>query len=126
MRATGSISLTTEEGLALLDAAVQSGQPFLVPARFDAVALGRRGPELPPVLRELAAGTGRRAAAAAPSATPEPGSDTPPVVAELAGLPEAQRQRRLLEVVSAQAAATLGHDSAQAIDADRPFQDLGF
>ncbi|MEV5330057.1 type I polyketide synthase [Nonomuraea sp. NPDC052634] len=126
MRATGSISLTTEEGLALLDAAVQSGQPFLVPARFDAVALGRRGAELPPVLRELAAGTGRRAAAAAPSATPEPGSDTPPVVAELAGLPEAQRQRRLLEVVSAQAAATLGHDSAQAIDADRPFQDLGF
>ncbi|MFG1693936.1 SDR family NAD(P)-dependent oxidoreductase, partial [Nonomuraea sp. NPDC049309] len=127
MRATGSISLTTEEGLALLDAAVQSGQPFLVPARFDAVALGRRGAELPPILRELATGTAaRRTAAAAPSATAQEDPDTPPVVAELAGMPGAQRQRRLLEVVSAQAAATLGHDSAQAIDADRPFQDLGF
>ncbi|WP_378789687.1 SDR family NAD(P)-dependent oxidoreductase [Nonomuraea fastidiosa] len=124
MRAAGLFALTTEEGVALLDAGVRSRRPFLVSARFDAVALGRRGPELPPMLRELAADIGKPAAA--PSASAESGTGGSALVAELMNLPGAQRRRRLLEVVSAQAAATLGHDSAQAIDADRPFQDLGF
>ncbi|MGW4644897.1 type I polyketide synthase, partial [Sphaerisporangium sp. NPDC004334] len=44
----------------------------------------------------------------------------------LARLSARQRQRGLLDVVCGQAAATLGHDSAEAIDAGRPFQEFGF
>ncbi|MEU4510446.1 type I polyketide synthase [Nonomuraea wenchangensis] len=126
MRAAGLVSLTAGQGLALLDAGLQTGLPLLVPARFDPAALGRRGADLPALLRELAGPAARPAAA--PSGAPADGADggVRPVVAELAHLSAPQRQRRLLDVVCGEAAATLGHDSAQAIDADRPFQEFGF
>ncbi|MEU6731562.1 SDR family NAD(P)-dependent oxidoreductase, partial [Nonomuraea wenchangensis] len=125
MRAAGLVSLTAGQGLALLDAGLQAGRAFLVAARFDPAALGRRG-DLPALLRELAGPVARPAAV--PSGAPSDGADdgVRPVVAELAHLSAPQRQRRLLDVVCDQAAATLGHDSAQAIDADRPFQEFGF
>ncbi|MGW2149808.1 SDR family NAD(P)-dependent oxidoreductase [Nonomuraea bangladeshensis] len=124
MRAAGLVSLTAGQGLALLDAGLQTGQPFLVSARFDPAALGRRG-DLPALLRELAGPAARPAAPSGASADDADGG-VRPVVAELAHLPAQQRQRRLLDVVCGEAAATLGHDSAQAIDADRPFQEFGF
>ncbi|MEV4117165.1 SDR family NAD(P)-dependent oxidoreductase, partial [Nonomuraea sp. NPDC049695] len=139
MRATGLIALTAGQGLALLDAGLEAGRPHLVPARFDPAALGRRGADLPALLRELAAPAARptadpsraagpadpTAALAAPATAGAAGA-VRPLVAELAHLSAQQRQRRLLDVVCGQAAATLGHDSAAAIDADRPFQDFGF
>ncbi|MEZ7125719.1 SDR family NAD(P)-dependent oxidoreductase [Nonomuraea sp. AD125B] len=124
MRAAGHISLTAGQGLALLDAGLEAGQPFLVSARFDPAALGRRG-DLPALLRELAGPAARPAAPSEASADDADGG-VRPVVAELAHLSAQQRQRRLLDVVCGEAAATLGHDSAQAIDADRPFQEFGF
>ncbi|MFF0772382.1 SDR family NAD(P)-dependent oxidoreductase [Nonomuraea wenchangensis] len=124
MRAAGLVSLTAGQGLALLDAGLQAGRALLVPARFDPAALGRRG-DLPALLRELAGPAARPAAAPADGADGADGG-VRPVVAELARLSAPQRQRRLLDVVRGQAAATLGHDSAQAIDADRPFQEFGF
>ncbi|MGA4991462.1 SDR family NAD(P)-dependent oxidoreductase [Nonomuraea bangladeshensis] len=123
MRAAGHISLTAGQGLALLDAGLQTGRALLVPARFDPAALGRRG-DLPALLRELAGPAARPAAAASADASGD--DEVRPVVAELAHLSAPQRQRRLLDVVCGEAAATLGHDSAQAIDADRPFQEFGF
>ncbi|MFC7386748.1 type I polyketide synthase, partial [Sphaerisporangium rhizosphaerae] len=47
MRSAGLVGLTAGQGLALLDAAVVAGRPLVVPARFDAAALGRRGAGLP-------------------------------------------------------------------------------
>ena len=124
MRAAGLVSLTADQGLALLDAGLEAGQPHLVAARFVPSALGRRG-DLPAMLRELAGPAARPIVD--PSEAPAAGTDgVPPVVAELAHLSAPQRQRRLLDVVCGQAAATLGHDSAEAIDADRPFQEFGF
>ncbi|MGA4991470.1 SDR family NAD(P)-dependent oxidoreductase [Nonomuraea bangladeshensis] len=124
MRAAGLVSLTAGQGLALLDAGLQTGRALLVPARFDPAALGRRG-DLPALLRELAGPAARPTAASGASADDADGG-VRPVVAELAHLSAQQRQRRLLDVVCGEAAATLGHDSAQAIDADRPFHEFGF
>jgi acyl transferase domain-containing protein len=44
----------------------------------------------------------------------------------LAGLPAAERERALLDLVRSHVAAALGHATPQAVGADRPFADLGF
>ncbi len=44
----------------------------------------------------------------------------------LAGLPEAERDRAVLDLVRTEAAAVLGHRGADAIGSTRPFRDLGF
>ncbi|MER6188154.1 type I polyketide synthase [Streptomyces sp. NPDC001652] len=58
-------------------------------------------------------------------AADEGGSDLP-AARDLAGLPAAERERALLELVRAHAAAVLGHGSGDALDAERPFRELGF
>ncbi|WP_281157388.1 beta-ketoacyl reductase, partial [Streptomyces sp. HYC2] len=56
------------------------------------------------------------------------GADTavPPLRARLDGLPTAERGRALVETVRAEASATLGHDSPDAVPASRAFRDVGF
>ncbi|MEV6829667.1 SDR family NAD(P)-dependent oxidoreductase [Amycolatopsis sp. NPDC051102] len=44
----------------------------------------------------------------------------------LAGLPAAERDRAVLDLVRTEAAAVLGHRGAEAIGSTRPFRDLGF
>ncbi|MGW3994733.1 type I polyketide synthase [Amycolatopsis sp. NPDC004772] len=44
----------------------------------------------------------------------------------LAALPEAERDRAVLDLVRTEAAAVLGHRGADAIGSTRPFRDLGF
>ncbi|WP_245647329.1 type I polyketide synthase, partial [Microtetraspora niveoalba] len=45
---------------------------------------------------------------------------------DLAAAPGSRRHRMLLDLIRARAAAALGHTSAESIDADRAFRDLGF
>jgi acyl transferase domain-containing protein/acyl carrier protein len=75
--------------------------------------------DLPEVGQALAA------ASAASDGQPDPGAGTA-LSQRLAALPEAERDRVLVNVIRAEAAAVLGHASAEGVAAGRAFRDLGF
>ncbi len=77
----------------------------------------RQGPELPPLVRGLVRPARRVAASGAGS------SD---LVRRLAGLTEPERERLLVDLVRSEAAAALGHAGAEAVGAERAFNELGF
>ncbi|MGW8670390.1 SDR family NAD(P)-dependent oxidoreductase [Streptomyces niveus] len=116
IRRTGIAALSTDEGLALFDAAVGAGSPALAPVRLDTQVLRSRDGELPVVLRDLIRRPDRKA-----------GSGTGlPFAARLASLPVGEREAYVLGVVRAEVAAVLGHDSAADIEPRRAFTDFGF
>ncbi|MFD0662080.1 phosphopantetheine-binding protein [Thermocatellispora tengchongensis] len=62
----------------------------------------------------------------APGSAPGTAGATPALAERLATLDPDARVRTVLELISAQAAAVLGHDDAGAIEAEAAFKDLGF
>ncbi|MFI1169217.1 type I polyketide synthase, partial [Streptomyces sp. NPDC020801] len=58
--------------------------------------------------------------------TPEEPHGSGALAESLAGLSQDEQERLLMELVRSHAAAVLGHCGAGAIEADRPFRDLGF
>ena len=60
------------------------------------------------------------------AADADTGGDTTAWTASLAALPSVERDRSLIELVRAQAAAVLRFDSPGAVPADRAFRELGF
>ncbi|MFE2851118.1 SDR family NAD(P)-dependent oxidoreductase [Streptomyces lavendulae] len=105
----GVAALATEEALALLDTAPSLDRALAVPIRLDLPALRARARHeaLPPLLHALVPAPPRRPAsapAAAPVLDPED----------------------LLPLVQAHTATVLGHTSADRIDPDRKFLELGF
>ncbi|MCP2342712.1 type I polyketide synthase [Actinomadura rupiterrae] len=117
---SGLPALGPEENLALLDRALRTDVPALVPLRFDAAALRTRPDGVPPMLRGLVRAPARRAA----SATRAPGTGT--LADRLDGKSEADRDRIVLDLVRGRVASVLGHDGASAVDPRRAFSDLGF
>ncbi|MFC4641015.1 type I polyketide synthase [Streptomyces mangrovi] len=112
------LPLPTEQALGLFDRALDTEAPAtVVPAAFDLAVL-RRSEDVPAVLRALVPRSRRRVRAeeAAPVSLAE----------ELQRLPAPRRSHRLGGLVRALAAAALGHESAEVIDPERPFKDLGF
>jgi acyl transferase domain-containing protein/short-subunit dehydrogenase/acyl carrier protein len=117
MRKSGMPALSAAEGLALFDAAIDSGETNLVPVKLDLGTLRTR--EVPHVLRGLVRVPQRQAAQA--------GSVTGNSLADrLSGLGEEERDALLLDLVRRHVAAVLGHASTDAIEPDRAFQELGF
>ncbi|MFC4469934.1 SDR family NAD(P)-dependent oxidoreductase, partial [Streptomyces xiangluensis] len=121
MRRLGYPALATDDALALLDDALPSGEPALVPAALDTAALAARGDALPAVLHGLVPAARRRR-----SAQRSAGGSDVPLAARLRGLPRAEQDRTLLDLVQTQVAAVLGHVDAAAVDPSRAFQDIGF
>ncbi|NSL43132.1 beta-ketoacyl reductase, partial [Streptomyces sp. 8P21H-1] len=116
---SGLPAVTAEQGTALFDAALASGEPVLLPVRLDFPALRAQG-EIPPLLRGLIRTPARRSVTAVDSATASG------LAARLAGLDEVERRETVLDLVRGQIAVVLGHAGAQTVNPDRAFQDLGF
>jgi NADPH:quinone reductase-like Zn-dependent oxidoreductase/acyl carrier protein len=113
-------ALATAEGLALFDAAVGRGQAHLVPIKINtATRNGHRPDAVPALLRGLVGQPGRRAVAA--------GHAGPVALADqLARMAEGERRQAMLDLVRANAATVLGHQTPEAIGVDRLFKEAGF
>ncbi|RZQ63964.1 type I polyketide synthase [Amycolatopsis suaedae] len=114
MRSLGNIELSTEEGVALFDAALRGSEAVTVPVRLDLPAFRAHG-EIPPLLRGLVRVPASRGAA-------EPAEA---FLGRLAGLAPAQRMEAVLELVRTKAAAVLYIDPGE-LGPNRPFKELGF
>ncbi|MFD7507386.1 SDR family NAD(P)-dependent oxidoreductase [Streptomyces sp. NPDC059850] len=119
MARSGIAPIADDQLPVLLDTALTSPYPVLVPVRFDLPALRARtatGP-LPPVLRALVPTPARR-----------PAQDTGavPWAERLADMPATEQDRVLGELVRAQVATVLAHPAPEAIELGRAFQELGF
>ncbi|BDT91970.1 polyketide synthase [Nocardia sputorum] len=115
LRREGFPPLGEEEGMALFDAALADGRAAFVAARVVLTEIADH--EKRPIMRDLLGPTPRRAETRG-SASPEP-------VHRLAGLPTAEQDRVVLDLVRGEAAAVLGSD-IESIPADKPFTDIGF
>ncbi|HEX2131225.1 MAG TPA: beta-ketoacyl synthase N-terminal-like domain-containing protein, partial [Actinophytocola sp.] len=116
MSRAGVRPITAEQGLALFDTATGLADPVLVPIALDLSASTRD--DVAPLFHKLVRGRSRRAAAGQVGATE--------LTARLAGLSEQDRADLLLGLVRSHVAAVLGHASADAVEPERAFSDLGF
>ncbi|MGX1798649.1 SDR family NAD(P)-dependent oxidoreductase, partial [Streptomyces albidoflavus] len=118
MARSGLPPVEAEQGTALFDAALASGEPVVLPVRLDLAAL--RGEEdVPALFRGLVRRRGRRAAAGGSVAAAG-------LVQRLGALGGDERREVLLDLVRGQVAVVLGHAGVQSVDPGRAFQDLGF
>ncbi|WP_435056394.1 type I polyketide synthase [Streptomyces venezuelae] len=132
MARAGVTGLTPDEGLALFDTSRTLHDAVLVPMRVEQATLRAQAADgtLPPLLRGLVRTPVRRAADSSTGIrTGAAASATEPADAlkdRLAGLPAAERDQALRELVRTQVAAVLGHGTPDDVDAGRGFLDLGF
>ncbi|MEO3763955.1 SDR family NAD(P)-dependent oxidoreductase, partial [Streptomyces sp. B5E4] len=112
---SGLTPLTTEQGLALLDAAVAAAHPHLLPIALNTAAID---PDIAPAVLH---GLARRRRTAAGGTGAGGG-----FAEQLRGLSEPEQRERLLGLVVSHAAVALGHASSASLDPHRPFRELGF
>ncbi|MBT2899083.1 type I polyketide synthase, partial [Streptomyces sp. McG3] len=123
MTRAGLAPLDTEGGLALLDAALATGEATVLGARVDLATLRARdaGAAIPPLLRSLVGAHARTAPNGPAQREPEA-----TVRRELAGRTTQERREVLLRLVRSAAAAVLGHTDADHIPSEGAFTELGF
>ncbi|MGC0373865.1 SDR family NAD(P)-dependent oxidoreductase [Streptomyces sp. SAI-229] len=123
-RRGGMLELSAGEGMRLLDAALRSDAALLVPARLDLAGLGARGDagadEVPSLLRGLVRPPARRTA----RTVRQPAG--PSLADRLAAVPDVERTRILLDLVTGLVTTVLGRSPADGIEAAQQFKDLGF
>ncbi|MBM7439964.1 type I polyketide synthase [Streptomyces sp. HB132] len=117
MTRAGVRPLPTEEGLRLLDTALGSDEPLLLPIGLDLRAL-RGADGVPALLRGLVPAPARRTAATRTAGTS--------LADRLAALGAAERDAELMELIRTQVAAVLGHGSDMVLDPRRSFREAGF
>ncbi|MEU1022136.1 SDR family NAD(P)-dependent oxidoreductase, partial [Streptomyces sp. NPDC005904] len=122
----GIAPLSSEQGLALFDAAGGLDEAVVLPVRLDMAALRAREDveEIAPLLRGLVKPVARRAATG--GTTSDGATGAPSLRDRLSGLNEAEQDRVLLDLVRGHVAGVLGHARPEAADAGRSFKELGF
>ncbi|MBC6447375.1 type I polyketide synthase [Actinokineospora xionganensis] len=120
----GIAPLSTEQGLDLFDAVIDAPEPVAVAARWDKAGLRARAAagDLPPALRSLVRAPRRVAVAATPSAATGSGG----LAAGLATMTEPAARAAVVDAVRAHVAAALALPSADAVEVDRTFREMGF
>ncbi len=115
---SGVLAIPLEEGMRLFDAARAVEQALVLPARLDTAALRAQAAEgaVPTLLRGLIRASPRRTRAGGGGSLER----------RVAGVPEAEREGVVLELVRTQVAIVLGHNSPQAVQEQRAFKELGF
>ncbi len=113
----GMRALTAERGLELFDAALWDPDALMVPLPLDRAALQKQARErrLPAIFEDLV-----RVPRRAPSETGDS------LAARLQVVPADERESAVLNVVRAEVAAALGHDTPAALAGRRPLKELGF
>ncbi|WP_182882210.1 type I polyketide synthase [Microbispora sp. H10949] len=121
LRRDGLPPLTPEQGLILFDAALAAGDAHLALVRLDPAGLRAQASAdaLPTVLGDLVRRPPRRAAR-------DSGTVDSSLADRLAGLGPEEVTRTLLDLVRTCVADVLRHSSADAIEPDRAFKELGF
>jgi acyl transferase domain-containing protein/NADPH:quinone reductase-like Zn-dependent oxidoreductase/NADP-dependent 3-hydroxy acid dehydrogenase YdfG/acyl carrier protein len=123
MSRSGFIPMSSADGLAFFDAALRQPRSFVVPAQFNLANIRSHSAVggLPPMFRGLIRAARRSAES---TAAVEPSSH---LRQRLAAMSTSEREHELLDIVRSNAAAVLGHDSADAVGADQELiNELGF
>ncbi|WP_091193187.1 type I polyketide synthase [Micromonospora narathiwatensis] len=119
MARAGSLGLDTDEGMALLDAALTHTHPALAPVKLHRPTL-RNQPHVPAILTALAGAPTRRAVSGY-------GDDAgASLMDRLTGLGADDRRAALEDLLRTTVAVVLGHATAESIQLGRAFRDLGF
>ncbi|MEU9191203.1 SDR family NAD(P)-dependent oxidoreductase, partial [Streptomyces sp. NPDC048484] len=114
--------LPTDEALALFDAALATDETLLIPAGLDLAVIRALAAveEVPALLRGLVRVSGRQAVLAGGA------SASALLEQRLDGLSATEKERLLLDLVRTHVATVLGHASAEAVEPERAFQEMGF
>ncbi|MEU9116401.1 type I polyketide synthase [Streptomyces sp. NPDC048483] len=113
-------ALTDAEGMALFDAAVVGGRPVLAPVSLNWPALHDACNNVPVLLQHLVRDTARRVA---DQPAERQQDDSEELLTRLGGLPLAEQEEVLIELVMSQVALIRG---GELTDPRRPFRDAGF
>ncbi|MEV0391450.1 type I polyketide synthase, partial [Nonomuraea sp. NPDC050643] len=117
---TGITPLSTTDAHSLLDATLATPETLAIPAHLNLTHLRAPDGTLPPILRSLApAHRTTQSTAATPTTSSE-------LQRQLAAQSESEQHQTLLALVQSHAGATLGHTSPTHLNANHPFQQLGF
>ncbi|MFF8004919.1 SDR family NAD(P)-dependent oxidoreductase [Streptomyces sp. NPDC007917] len=121
LRRQGLPPLSVAEGLRAFDAALASGAATVTASHVDTAALRTRRGEMPALLRGLVPASRKLSRQAAGG-----GGDAEGLKRQLSGLEAQERARVLTDMVRGHVATVLGHGSAESVEADRNFGELGF
>ena len=121
LAATAGQSVDPAQALALFDAAVATGEAFLVP-QGPSVGRDQAPDAIPPLFRDLVTSGRRRAGTVA--STHE--TDRAALRQRLTEMDPARQVQAVLELVYEESAAVLGMTSVSQLDRDKAFMELGF
>ena len=119
---TGVKALSSVDALQLFDTAMVVDEPFLLPAHIDTAALRANAAVVPPMFVDLINAPARRRVDDSLAASKSKSA----LAQRIHGLPEAEQDAVLLDLVRSHIATVLGNTTPEAIDPDKAFQELGF